>query len=127
MSELRLGKTSLMTEFQKSVIECGHIVTSICKQNDYFILTSINGTIIIVNNQYVYTKGGAKVDRERLGGYLKALRGNRTQKEVAEAVGVTAMAISQYEQGERIPNDEMKIKLARYFQRSVEEIFFPKK
>lgn len=66
------------------------------------------------------------MDRERLGGYLKELRGNRTQKEVAEAVGVTAMAISQYEQGERIPNDEMKIKLARYFQKSVEEIFFSK-
>ena len=66
------------------------------------------------------------MDRERLGGYLKELRGNRTQKEVAEAVGVTAMAISEYEQGERIPNDEMKIKLARYFQKSVEEIFFSK-
>lgn len=64
------------------------------------------------------------MDRERVGGYLKELRGNRTQSEVAEAVGVTTMAISQYERGERMPNDEMKIKLARYFQKTVEEIFF---
>lgn len=64
------------------------------------------------------------MDRERVGGYLKELRGSRTQREVAEAVGVTTMAISQYERGERLPNDEMKIKLARYFQKTVEEIFF---
>lgn len=64
------------------------------------------------------------MDREKVGVYLKELRGTRTQSEVAEAVGVTTMAISQYERGERIPNDEMKIKLARYFQKTVEEIFF---
>ncbi|MBR3241651.1 MAG: helix-turn-helix transcriptional regulator [Parasporobacterium sp.] len=64
------------------------------------------------------------MDREKVGVYLKELRGKRTQSEVAEAVGVTTMAISQYERGERVPNDEMKVRLARYFHKTVEEIFF---
>lgn len=64
------------------------------------------------------------MDSERIGAYLRMLRGDKPQREVAEAVGITAMAVSQYERGERIPNDEIKMRLARYFQRSVEEIFF---
>lgn len=64
------------------------------------------------------------MDSERIGAYLRMLRGDKTQRDVAEAVGITAMAVSQYERGERIPNDEIKMRLARYFQRSVEEIFF---
>ena len=48
----------------------------------------------------------------------------KTQSEVAEAIGITPMAVSQYERGERVPNDEIKVRLARYFNKSVEEIFF---
>ena len=55
---------------------------------------------------------------------LKAYRGNMTQKEVADAVGVTAMAISQYEKGERIPRDDVKVKIAKLFNKTVDEIFF---
>ncbi len=55
---------------------------------------------------------------------LKAYRGNMTQKEVADAVGVTPMAISQYESGERIPRDDVKVKIARLFNKTVDEIFF---
>ena len=55
---------------------------------------------------------------------LKACRGNMTQKEVADAVGVTAMAISQYEKGERIPRDDVNVKIARLFNKTVDEIFF---
>jgi DNA-binding XRE family transcriptional regulator len=43
---------------------------------------------------------------------------------VAEAIGVTTMAISQYESGDRVPRDEIKIKLAKFFKKSVEELFF---
>ena len=55
---------------------------------------------------------------------LRKLRGDKTQKEVADAVDVTPMAISQYEQAERIPADPIKIKLAEYFGTTVEAIFF---
>lgn len=55
---------------------------------------------------------------------LTQLRGNRSREEVADAVGVSVSAISMYENGERIPRDAIKIKLADYFNKSVQEIFF---
>lgn len=64
------------------------------------------------------------MDAKKIGKRLQALRGSRTQREVAEAVGVTPMAISQYEAGERIPRDETKKALAQYYKRSVNTIFF---
>lgn len=64
------------------------------------------------------------IDRTAIGSRLRELRGNKPQSEVATATGVTTMAISQYERGERIPNDEMKVKIAAYYNKSVEELFF---
>ena len=55
---------------------------------------------------------------------LKVLRGRRSQKEVADAIGVTTMAISLYEAGERMPRDEIKVKLANYYKKSVTSIFY---
>ncbi|MBQ1792584.1 MAG: helix-turn-helix transcriptional regulator [Oscillospiraceae bacterium] len=63
-------------------------------------------------------------DALTVGERLKNLRGSRSQKEVAEAIGVTTMAISQYESGLRIPRDEIKVKLANYFKKSVTSIFY---
>ena len=59
-----------------------------------------------------------------IGEKLRTLRGEKTQQEIADAIGVTAMAISSYERGERIPNDEIKIKICSYFKKEVGEIFF---
>jgi len=59
-----------------------------------------------------------------IGAKLKELRGDRTQLEIANAIGVTTMAISQYENGERVPRDEIKIKLAALFKVNIEELFF---
>lgn len=64
------------------------------------------------------------MDSKKIGERLPKLRGSRTQKEVAEAVGVTPMAISLYESGERIPRDEIKVRLANYYKRTVNFIFF---
>ena len=50
------------------------------------------------------------MDAAKIGERLKELRGSRSQKEVADACGVTDMAISLYESGERIPRDEIKRK-----------------
>ncbi|MFV0551307.1 MAG: helix-turn-helix transcriptional regulator [Anaerorhabdus sp.] len=61
---------------------------------------------------------------KKIGKKLKNLRGNKSQKEVAEALGLQPSAISMYENDERIPRDEIKIKLARYYNKSVEDIFF---
>jgi len=64
------------------------------------------------------------LDSKQIGKVLRELRGDRSQTEVADAVGVTAMSISLYESGERIPRDEVKIALAKYYGRSVESIFY---
>ncbi len=57
---------------------------------------------------------------------LKDLRAklNKTQQEVAAAIGVKVSAIGMYESGKRVPKDNIKIKLAQYFNVKVEEIFF---
>ena len=55
---------------------------------------------------------------------LIKLRGNRKQKDVAKRLGITTSALSNYENGLRIPRDEIKIKIAKFYKKSVEEIFF---
>ena len=64
------------------------------------------------------------MDSKQIGERLRKLRGNRSQREVADACGITDMAISLYESGERIPRDETKIALAKFYGTSVEAIFF---
>ena len=64
------------------------------------------------------------ISAQTIGERLRTLRGTKTQKEVGDAIGVTAMAISLYERGERVPNDDVKVALARYFNSTVEAIFF---
>ena len=64
------------------------------------------------------------MDGKAIGDKMRRLRGSRSQKEVADALGVTAMAISLYETGQRIPSDDMKIKIAEYYNRSVAFIFY---
>lgn len=64
------------------------------------------------------------IDAQTIGERLRTLRGTKTQKEVGDAIGVTAMAISLYERGKRVPNDDVKVALTRYFNSTVEAIFF---
>ena len=59
-----------------------------------------------------------------IGKKLTALRGDSSQEEVAKVVGISVSALSMYETGNRIPRDEIKVKLARYYKSTVEEIFF---
>lgn len=59
-----------------------------------------------------------------IGGRLVALRGDRTQEEVAKAVGISVAAIGMYERGERTPRDSVKIALAKYYGVTVQSLFF---
>lgn len=63
-------------------------------------------------------------DKKVIGERLRQLRGSRTQKEVADALKVSEMSISFWERGERMPSDDLKIKIAAYFKKSVQSIFF---
>lgn len=64
------------------------------------------------------------MDSDKIARILIDLRGNKTRWEVASALGVSVSAIAMYENGARIPRDETKIKIANYYGKSVEEIFF---
>ena len=55
---------------------------------------------------------------------LRELRGDRTQEEIAKAIGITKSSWAMYERGERTPRDETKMRIAEFFGRSIEEIFF---
>lgn len=67
------------------------------------------------------------MNREAIAKKLMELRGNRSREEVAKACGISISALAMYEQGERIPRDDIKIRLASYYNRSVNFIFFVNK
>lgn len=64
------------------------------------------------------------MDKQKIAMNLKSLRGNTSQAEVARAIGITPAAMTNYEQGIRIPRDEVKKKIAEYYGVTVESIFF---
>ena len=75
----------------------------------------------------MYTKRKQKIGSDfmkNVSEKLIVLRGERTQKEVAENIGITASALANYEAGIRMPRDEIKKKIAKYYKVSVGEIFF---
>ena len=55
---------------------------------------------------------------------LIKLRGKRSRADVARDLGITERALQSYELGDRIPRDKVKTKIADYYKRSVQHIFF---
>lgn len=55
--------------------------------------------------------------------YLRKKKGV-TQTEVARALGVPVSTYNAYETGQNVPKDQMKQRIAEYFSRSVQFIFF---
>lgn len=55
---------------------------------------------------------------------LVLLRGKRSQAEVAKNVGIATSTLAMYEAEQRVPRDPVKIKLADYFNTTVQEIFY---
>lgn len=64
------------------------------------------------------------MNKKKIAKTLVSLRGDKTQKEVATDLGISISALAMYEQGHRIPRDEIKIIIANYYGKSVQEIFF---
>ena len=60
-------------------------------------------------------EGRYTMDTEKIAQKLVSLRGNKSLKEVAEANGISISALSMYEAGNRIPRDEIKVRLAKYY------------
>jgi transcriptional regulator with XRE-family HTH domain len=55
---------------------------------------------------------------------LRAERGDKPREEVAEAVGISVSALGMYEQGNRVPRDSIKLRLADYYGCTVQQLFF---
>ena len=64
------------------------------------------------------------MNKKEIAARLVRLRGDRTQASVATAIGVSRSALAMYESGKRIPKDEIKAAIAKYYKRSVQFIFF---
>ena len=64
------------------------------------------------------------MNRILIGQRLRTLRGDMTQQELASKIGVSDATIGMYESGERVPKDEIKIRYASFFGKTVQEIFF---
>ena len=69
------------------------------------------------------------VDGIRIGKRIKELRTERglTVDALAKELGTSFSAITMYECGQRIPRDEIKIRIAEFFGVSIESIFYPVK
>ena len=64
------------------------------------------------------------MNAKAIGKKLVDLRGAKTQEEVANSLGISISALSMYERGERIPRDNIKIRIAAYYGKPIHEIFF---
>lgn len=64
------------------------------------------------------------LDRACIAAKLTKLRGDEPREKVAFACNISVSALGMYETGKRIPRDEVKVRLARYFQTTVEDLFF---
>lgn len=64
------------------------------------------------------------MNRQLIAEKLINLRGEKSREIVAKACGISVSALAMYEQGERIPRDDIKIRLAQYYNSTVEFIFF---
>lgn len=64
------------------------------------------------------------MNKEKIAQTLITLRGDRSREEVARSIGISVSALQMYENGQRIPKDEIKLKIAQYYGVSVETIFF---
>lgn len=64
------------------------------------------------------------MNKEKIGRILTELRGGESREEIAKQIGVSVSAWQMYENGQRIPKDEIKVKIASYFNKSVGDIFY---
>ena len=66
------------------------------------------------------------IDAKTIGIRIKNLRESKgmTQEAFCNEVGITQSALSNYENGLRVPRDEVKLRIARCFDKSIEAIFY---
>jgi putative transcriptional regulator len=64
------------------------------------------------------------LDIEKVRQNLIRLRGKRSQSSIAKDLGIATSTYGMYELGKRIPSDDVKIKIAKLYHKTVQYIFF---
>ena len=64
-----------------------------------------------------------KMEENKLGETLRKLRGDKTLQKAAADLGISTSALTMYEIGKRIPRDEIKVRIAKYYGVGI-DIFF---
>lgn len=55
---------------------------------------------------------------------LRELRGYVPRRVVADALNISISALAAYESGSRIPKDELKVRISKYYNTPITDIFF---
>lgn len=63
-------------------------------------------------------------DPKEIGERLRKLRGETDRSTVAQKCEISVSALSMYENGLRVPRDEIKVRLANFYGKTVESIFY---
>lgn len=77
-----------------------------------------------MNNFQITKEGKNMMDANEIGRKLRELRGETPPPVVACACDISVSALCMYETGKRIPRDEIKLKLARYYNTSIDALFY---
>ncbi|HDR7385021.1 helix-turn-helix domain-containing protein [Bacillus toyonensis] len=64
------------------------------------------------------------MNKKKIAENLVNLRKKKSREEVAATVGISVSTLQMYENGQRIPRDDIKIKIANYYSVTVQSIFF---
>jgi DNA-binding XRE family transcriptional regulator len=67
-----------------------------------------------------------KVDNDKTARKLKALRvaAGETVDELAKKLGVSHVSVTFYENGKRRPSDDIKVKYAKHYNKSIAFLFY---
>ncbi len=55
---------------------------------------------------------------------LVQARGEESRADVCAAIGISGSALRMYETGQRVPRDDIKIKLAEHYNTDVQTLFY---
>jgi len=83
-------------------------------------------SIILIRKAQIVSLKRRYVDlnKELIAIRLKSLREDKNREDVAADLKISLSALQMYENGQRIPRDEIKIRIAKYYGLTVQEIFF---
>jgi len=64
------------------------------------------------------------MDRKQIARNLVLARGEISRYKVCNDLGISYSTLAMYETGRRVPKDEHKMKIAAYYGKTIEELFY---